>query len=106
MCSIYLHADPHQYESHTRSIRIDKVVTTIRLENLFWTTLANIAAEESKTVNQFITTLFSELYSSPNDTAFNFTSFLRVCCLRYLLRHGANDSIQTSTGAQSLSRVA
>lgn len=83
MCSVYVNADPIQYEARTRSLRINNVLTTIRLENLFWDVLAEIAGREDKTTNQMIATLHGELSTSREDNP-NFTSFLRVCCLRYL----------------------
>ena len=83
MCSVYVQADPIQYEARTRSIRINHVLTTIRLENLFWDVLAEIAAREGKTTNQMIATLHEELCGL-REAIPNFTSFLRVCCLRYL----------------------
>jgi predicted DNA-binding ribbon-helix-helix protein len=83
MCSVYVNADPIQYEARTRSIRINNVLTTIRLENLFWDVLAEIAAQEEKTTNQMIAALHGELSILRGDNP-NFTSFLRVCCLRYL----------------------
>ena len=83
MCYVYVHADPIQYEARTRSIRISNVVTTIRLENLFWDVLAEIASREGRTTNQMIATLHQELTALREDNP-NFTSFLRVCCLRYL----------------------
>ena len=91
MCSVYVNADPIQYEARTRSIRINNVLTTIRLENLFWDVLAEIAGRENKTTNQMIATLHQELHQNPSPALHaerednpNFTSFLRVCCLRYL----------------------
>ncbi len=83
MCSVYVHADPIEYEARTRSIRINHVLTTIRLENLFWDVLSEIASREDKTTNQMIATLHEELFIARDDSP-NFTSFLRVCCLRYL----------------------
>ena len=83
MCSVYVNADPIQYEARTRSIRINNVLTTIRLENLFWDVLAEIASREDKTTNQMIAALHEELFVKREDSP-NFTSFLRVCCLRYL----------------------
>ena len=91
MCYVYVHADPIQYEARTRSIRISNVVTTIRLENLFWDVLAEIAAREGKTTNQMIATLYEELCALHEDNR-NFTSFLRVCCLRYLSMPRVDDA--------------
>ena len=94
MCSVYVNADPIQYESRTRSIRINNVLTTIRLENLFWDVLAEIAGREDKTTNQMIATLHQELQAQREDSP-NFTSFLRVCCLRYLSLPRLDDTAQT-----------
>ncbi len=93
MCYVYVHADPIQYEARTRSLRINNVVTTIRLENLFWDVLAEIASREGKTTNQMIATLYEELTALREDNP-NFTSFLRVCCLRYLSLPRLDESAQ------------
>ncbi len=52
MCHLYAHADPILYESRNRSVRISKVVTSIKLENLFWDTLSELAREDGSTTNQ------------------------------------------------------
>jgi predicted DNA-binding ribbon-helix-helix protein len=83
MCNIYAKADTMLYESRTRSLRIHGVLTTIRLENHFWDVLAEMAAREGFSTNQLIVKLHDELLEYRNE-ATNFTSFLRVCCLRYL----------------------
>jgi predicted DNA-binding ribbon-helix-helix protein len=93
MCHVYAHADPIQYEGRTRSLRINNVVTTIRLENLFWEVLAEIASREGKTTNQMVATLYDELAALREDRP-NFTSFLRVCCLRYLSLQRVDETAQ------------
>ncbi|MBR8406135.1 ribbon-helix-helix domain-containing protein [Burkholderia cenocepacia] len=85
MCQIYVNADPILYESRTRALRIHGVVTTVRLENLFWDVLQEIANRESMTTTQFAVKLYDELLSLRGEEPLNFASFLRVCCLRYLL---------------------
>jgi len=83
MCEIFVKADPSLYTSRARSIRLHGAVTSIRLENLYWDVLQEIATRDSMSANQLITKLYDELveYRGKID---NFTSFLRVCCLRYL----------------------
>lgn len=83
MCQIYVQADPMCYESRTRSLRLHGVITTVRLENLFWDVLQSIADREELTTNQFIVKLYDELTELRGEVT-NFASFLRVCCLRYL----------------------
>ncbi|GAN88895.1 hypothetical protein Gbfr_001_112 [Gluconobacter frateurii M-2] len=85
MCELYVRADPIFYESRTRSLRIHGVVTTIRLENMFWDVLTEIAAADGMTVNQLITHLSDEILELRGELP-NMASFLRVSCLRYLDR--------------------
>ncbi len=89
MCSVYINADPILYESRTRAIRIHGVVTTVRLENLFWDVLQEIANRENLTTSQFAAQLHDELLALRGEEPLNFASFLRVCCMRYLSVSGA-----------------
>jgi len=83
MCELYVKADPILYESRSRSLRIHGCVTNIRLENLFWDILAELAASDGFTTNQLIAKLYDELLAYRGEID-NFSSFLRVSCLRYL----------------------
>jgi predicted DNA-binding ribbon-helix-helix protein len=58
-------------------------VTSIRLENLFWNALEEIAACDGMSTNQLITKLYDELVEYRGEID-NFTSFLHVCCLHYM----------------------
>ncbi len=82
MCNIYSRTDPIMYECRSRSVRISKVVTSIKLENMFWEILAELASKDGMTTNQLISTLYEEVYAYRGE-ATNFTSFLRVTCMRY-----------------------
>jgi predicted DNA-binding ribbon-helix-helix protein len=91
MCELYVKADPMLYESRSRSLRIHGAVTRIRLENLFWDILAELAAADGYTTNQLIVRLYDELVEYRGEID-NFASFLRVSCLRYLtLRKGSGE---------------
>lgn len=83
MCELYVKADPILYESRTRSVRIHSVITTVRLENLFWDVLHDIAECEGMTTSEFVVKLHDEL-TTLHGEVINFASFLRVSCLRYL----------------------
>ncbi|WP_137923768.1 ribbon-helix-helix domain-containing protein [Cupriavidus sp. 2SB] len=85
MCEFFVNADPILYESRTRSIRIHGVQSSIRLENFVWDTLSILAAEEGMTTNALIVQFHDEILRHRGDVL-NFTSFLRVTCLRYLRR--------------------
>ena len=83
MCQVFIGADPVLYESRVRSVRLHGVATSIRLENLFWEVLGEIARRDAMSVPQLCTKLHDEL-AAERDEVENFASFLRVCCGRYL----------------------
>ncbi|GAA6169350.1 ribbon-helix-helix domain-containing protein [Sessilibacter corallicola] len=83
MCKLFIEADSQLWKPNTRSIRIDGVVTSIRLEHFFWNMLEEIADRDDLSVGQLITRLYLEAMDADHDLG-NFTSFLRVCCSRYL----------------------
>ncbi len=89
MCKIFISADPRSYESRTRSVRLHGVVTSLRLENLHWAVLEEIAARDGMSLRQLIEKLYDELVADRRAVG-NFSSFLRVCALRYeaLIAHG------------------
>jgi predicted DNA-binding ribbon-helix-helix protein len=82
MCEIFISADPASYDSRTRSVRLHGVVTSIRLENLFWSVLEEIAERDGMGVVQLIEKLYDELVEARRAVG-NFASFLRVTALRY-----------------------
>jgi predicted DNA-binding ribbon-helix-helix protein len=83
MCKIFISADPKLYRCRSRSLRLSGVATSIRLENLFWQVLEEIGTRDGLSVAQLITRLYHELAETGGDCT-NFSSFLRVSCLRYL----------------------
>ncbi len=100
MCEVYVKADPVLYESRSRTIRIHGVITTIRLENEMWDTLAEMASAEGCNTNQLIVKFHDELLSN-NIEVHNFASFLRVSSLRFL-RMGAHKSVAAAQATASL----
>jgi predicted DNA-binding ribbon-helix-helix protein len=85
MCEFFVKADPIEYEQRSRTVRIHGVLTSIRLENMMWDTLAEMAAEEGRTTNALIVTFHDEILAHRGEVP-NFASFLRVTCIRYLRR--------------------
>ena len=104
MCEIFVKADPTLYESRAHSIRLHGAVTSIRLENLYWQVLQEIAARDAMSTNQLITKLYNEIVEYRGEID-NFSSFLRVCCLRYLSLMGdgtiSSDKRQPIAGANA-----
>ncbi|WP_151719715.1 ribbon-helix-helix domain-containing protein [Gemmobacter serpentinus] len=102
MCRLFVGADPQLWESQTRSIRMDGMVTSVRLENMFWMVLEEIATRDDLNVPQLLHQLYNESIDEGHDLG-NFTSFLRVCCLRFtdlklkglLLLQGTNNGKTT-----------
>ncbi len=94
MCEFFINADPIQYEQRTRSVRIHGVLTSIRLENMVWDILAEIAEEEGHTTNTLIAAFHDEIMASRGEVP-NFASFLRITCMRYLRRLSLPKKIAT-----------
>lgn len=85
MCKIFVKADPISYEQRTRSVRIHGVVTSLRLENMVWDLLAEMAQQQNCTTNHLIVTFHDEILALRGEVP-NFASFLRVTVMRWLRR--------------------
>ena len=83
MCRMFAHQPQSNYAYQTRSVRIGGHSTSIRLENVFWTILEEIAAKEGNSVARFITTLHDEVLMHHGDVS-NLASLLRCSCLLYI----------------------
>lgn len=83
MCKLFINTDPDLWVSKTHSLRIDGMVTSVRMENAFWHVLTEIAQRDDLNLPQLLTRLYHESIDAGHDLG-NFTSFLRVCALRYL----------------------
>jgi predicted DNA-binding ribbon-helix-helix protein len=88
MCRVYAGTDPGEYRQVTRSVRLHRVVTSIRLENRFWTILDRMAADEGVTTPKFLAVLYDEVAEAQGEVR-NFASLLRVACTTWLARQGA-----------------
>jgi predicted DNA-binding ribbon-helix-helix protein len=82
VCKVFISADPDLYETTTRSMRLHGVVTSVRLETIFWRVLSEIGERDRMTLSQLVTKLYDEIVDARGEVE-NFASFLRVCCMRY-----------------------
>ena len=85
MCEYFVKADPIQYEQRSRTVRIKNVLTSLRLENMVWDILAEMAEVEGCTTNALISKFHDEILAHRGEVP-NFASFLRVTSMRYLRR--------------------
>jgi predicted DNA-binding ribbon-helix-helix protein len=85
MCEYFVKADPILYEQRTRTVRIHGVLTSIRLENTVWDTLAQMAEAQRCSTNSLIVQFHDEILAHRGEVP-NFASFLRVTCIRFLSR--------------------
>ncbi|MDE0786795.1 MAG: ribbon-helix-helix domain-containing protein [Porticoccaceae bacterium] len=83
MCKLFIDANTKLWETSARSIRIQGMVTSIKLEFHFWRVLEEIAERDSLTIPEMINRLYSESIDAGHDLS-NFTSFLRVCAIRFI----------------------
>ncbi|OED44572.1 aryl-sulfate sulfotransferase [Chromatiales bacterium (ex Bugula neritina AB1)] len=80
MCQLFAGQPRDNYESQTRSLRLNGQSTSIRLENTFWRILDKIAETEQLSTPQFISKLHSEVMTLHGEAS-NFSSLLRCTCL-------------------------
>ena len=83
MCEIYSGAEAELFELKSRSVRLDGVVTSIRLEAIFWQLLEQIAEEANLSLAGFLTQIYHEVLQREGKVG-NFTSLLRVACTTHL----------------------
>ena len=100
MCEYFVKADPIQYEQRTRTIRIHGVLTSIRLENMVWDILAEMAEAERCTTNALIVQFHDEILAHRGEVP-NFASFLRVTGMRFLRRKLLEAGRAPSDGASA-----
>ncbi|MCT4534452.1 ribbon-helix-helix domain-containing protein [Halodesulfovibrio sp.] len=91
MCRIYASTPQEEYVQKTRSIRINGVVTSIRLEMRFWHIIERMSEREGLTVGAFLSTLYNEAIGYGCEVN-NFASLLRVACIT---------SLEVETGSRS-----
>ena len=99
MCEFFVKADPIQYEQRSRTVRIHGVLTSLRLENMVWDVLAEMAQAEGRTTNALISLFHDEILARRGEVP-NFASFLRVTCLRYLQRAAQGSSRRAELSAE------
>jgi predicted DNA-binding ribbon-helix-helix protein len=105
MCEYFVKADPIQYEQRSRTVRIRNVLTSIRLENMVWDVLAEMAEDEGRTTNALIAQFHDEVIAHRGEVT-NFASFLRVTSMRYLHRSLVAMEKKAESAAEATSTVA
>ena len=93
MCYIYASTDPELFTPVTKSIRLSGVVTSLRLEKMFWASLEQIAAEQNMTLGKFLSQLYDEIVELRGEVS-NFSSQLRVIVVQYNLPEHQTADIQ------------
>ncbi len=85
MCQIFAGQDPGNYRFITRSVRLARHATSIRLEATFWEVLDELAESQGMTTPRFLSVLYDEVLELYGGIS-NFASLLRVGCVLYLKR--------------------
>jgi predicted DNA-binding ribbon-helix-helix protein len=83
MCRLFVGADARLWRTRLKSVRMRGYSTSVRLENFYWRALEEIAERDGMNLPQLLAKLQEELIEAHGEVG-NFSSFLRVCCGRYL----------------------
>jgi predicted DNA-binding ribbon-helix-helix protein len=85
MCKIFIGVPNVFYRPKNRSVRLNGLSTSLALENYFWSVLEQIGNRDGLTLGRLCSKLYDEFIETHGlSNRNNFSSFLRVCCLRYL----------------------
>lgn len=95
MCYIYASTDPELFTPVTKSVRLSGVVSSVRLEKMFWASLENIAAEQDMKLSKFLSELYDEIIEMRGEVT-NFSSQLRVIVVQYNKPEGVVNLAQKS----------
>ncbi len=90
MCRLFIGADEQMWRTRLKSVRMRGYSTSVRLENFYWRVLDEIARRDAMNLPQLLARLHEELLEAHGEVA-NFSSFLRVCCGRYLMLQLSDD---------------
>ncbi|HYA72476.1 MAG TPA: ribbon-helix-helix domain-containing protein [Roseiarcus sp.] len=90
MCRLFIGADAQMWRTRLKSVRMRGYSTSVRLENFYWRVLEEIAQRDAMNLPQLLAKLHEELLEAHGEVA-NFSSFLRVCCGRYLMLQLSGD---------------
>jgi predicted DNA-binding ribbon-helix-helix protein len=90
MCRLFIGADAQLWRTRLKSVRMRGYSTSVRLENFYWRVLEEIARRDAMNVSQLLAKLHEEILEAHGGVE-NFSSFLRVCCGRYLTLQLAGD---------------
>jgi predicted DNA-binding ribbon-helix-helix protein len=90
MCRLFVGADQQMWRTRLKSVRMRGYSTSVRLENFYWRVLEEIAQRDAMNLPQLLAKLHEELLETHGEVG-NFSSFLRVCCGRYLMLQLSGD---------------
>ena len=87
MCEIISKQSKSDYALTTKTLRLRGHVTSVRLENHFWDILYAIAVREGMPINELLNKLNDEVAELNGEPPSNFSSLLRVGCLKFSRAH-------------------
>ncbi|ASV99894.1 aryl-sulfate sulfotransferase [Paraburkholderia aromaticivorans] len=80
----YCNFTPQLAKPRQRSVRINGLATCLRLEEVYWRIIEEIARQESVTVGKLISRWALEI-DLTQEAICNFTGFVRIICVTQLL---------------------
>ncbi len=80
----YCNFTPQLAKPRQRSVRINGLATCLRLEEVYWRIIEEIARQESVTVGKLISRCALEI-DLTQEAICNFTGFVRIICVTQLL---------------------
>ncbi|CAE6819981.1 ribbon-helix-helix domain-containing protein [Paraburkholderia haematera] len=80
----YCNFSPHLAKPRLRSVRINGFATCLRLEEIYWRIIEEIARQESLTVGKLISKWAIDI-DMTQETVCNFTGLIRIICVTQII---------------------
>jgi predicted DNA-binding ribbon-helix-helix protein len=84
-----------------RSIRVNGLATCLRLEEIYWSIIEELARRESLTVGKLISRWAMEM-DLAHESVWNFTGYIRVICVMQLVDRVNQAHSMESAGSYAL----
>lgn len=88
-----------------RSVRLNGIATCLRLEEIYWSIIEELAREESLTVGKLISRWAMEM-DLAHEAVWNFTGYVRVICVVQLIKRMDPERLMSLVMALGLSTTA
>ncbi len=88
--TMYCNINSDLLKLRQRSVRLNGIATCLRLEEIYWSIIEQLAREESLSVGKLISKWAMEM-DLAHESIWNFTGYVRVVCVVQMMKRMDSD---------------